>query len=121
MFPSRISAHFEWVPGSRATPENPGWRCEEAEQLGFLAPHYVLAPRTALADAGKNARGETEIRAEGADRAAAQFVEIGRGFEIGRFEPALAGAGHAADDDFERPADMGADQLAEDGRERIGG
>ena len=77
-----------------------GLQGKEAKQLGFLAAHHVLAAGFALADAGENPHVEFGIGFRRRDGAGPQAAEVGGRIEIGSFDPSLARAGHAADDDF---------------------
>ena len=97
--PSATLTHLQCVPGmqtSRSAPMQAG----DAGKLRLLAAHDVGALAVALGDARNDA--DVASRARDGDRAGEDLVETRRRRHIGRFDPALARARHAAHHDRQR-------------------
>ncbi|RYE73106.1 MAG: hypothetical protein EOP19_29695, partial [Hyphomicrobiales bacterium] len=85
-------------------PGKAGDQRREAEQLRFLAAHDILGAFGPRADAGKNSGAEVRVGQVRRYGPGSQVREVRGGVEIGCLEPALARAGHAADQHIDRRA-----------------
>ena len=89
--------HLECVPGMHTTPEKPGQSVPSPSSCVSSPRITSSAPACRWQTPGRMRGDQRASGMTGATAPSAESAEVGRRIEIGRLHPALAGAGHAAD------------------------